>query len=638
MSNNLINVVLKMPITQADGDNGISDGNIETYKNFPMLSLTKEELQNSTDGALPNCESPVVVEFNEFQLDGSQLYDRDYLISVYKDNRNYWDSILENDKKAVLFFDKSISILEQDKIRCLRISDSNTTGLRGIDKQSSPWRNLVKNRGVSDKPGYNGGSFGIGKDAAFACSQVRIVFYNTVNDEGECAFQGVVKLPSYQKNGENYDGIGYFCDNAKEKFEPIRKNISLDSSYKRPIDRYGMDKFIVGFDETIDDLKNEIILSSLNSFLYAFFYNKLIVKCDDITISSETLPHLMDYYKDDKRISHLTKEYYETLINPDTILKTKVFEEDDILIYLKLDSNFSRRAAIVRQTGMKVFDKGHLSGSVGFAAVVILAGNKVNEYFKKLENAEHNQWSDYRGGNEKEIKENQNLIFDFLRSEIKKLHQVNYETSIDADGMNEYLPYSYVTGKKKNTESLTNKIGIIRINPRKKKEELIIEETIKLEFNDIGDIIENSYNLNEGAHTHSGGVKNDFPPYPYPSLGINSDEKRYMEQEDTDFIAKKKVDNNSLKFRIYKNDYDYSLQFSSMKNISKGYIEINISGEQDAMPVKITEASIGHHKLKTSGNKISFMNVKSKSIQVITFKMENNENWAFEVSVYESKK
>ena len=73
---------LYMPKTERTGIDGINDGNIETYKNNPMLSLTKEELQNSTDNAGKNEDGTykkVIVEFSDFLLNPrTDLNDYDF--------------------------------------------------------------------------------------------------------------------------------------------------------------------------------------------------------------------------------------------------------------------------------------------------------------------------------------------------------------------------------------------------------------------------------------------------------------------------------------------------------------------------------------------------------------------------------
>ena len=90
------------------------------------------------------------------------------------------------------FFKHILEAMRKRGISCLRISDFNTTGLTGSHEEyNSPWCNLTKSSGASDKSGGAGGSFGIGKFAPYACSVLRTVFYSTSDTEGICAAQGV---------------------------------------------------------------------------------------------------------------------------------------------------------------------------------------------------------------------------------------------------------------------------------------------------------------------------------------------------------------------------------------------------------------------------------------------------------------
>ena len=144
--------ILYMPKTEWTGIDGINDGNIETYKNNPMLSLTKEELQNSTDNAAldENGKSKTVtVEFSDFEINPAcDLLEFQYfkIRDVFTEEKRFWSAYMENDKKVVEFFDNALNIIRKPTMRCMRISDFNTTGLTGVYSQkSSPWNNLVMN-------------------------------------------------------------------------------------------------------------------------------------------------------------------------------------------------------------------------------------------------------------------------------------------------------------------------------------------------------------------------------------------------------------------------------------------------------------------------------------------------------------
>lgn len=68
-------------------------------------------------------------------------------------------------------------VLTGDEITLLCIADSNTKGLTGPAEAGKPFHSLLKDAGVSNKDAADsGGSFGIGKNAAFAVSELQAVF------------------------------------------------------------------------------------------------------------------------------------------------------------------------------------------------------------------------------------------------------------------------------------------------------------------------------------------------------------------------------------------------------------------------------------------------------------------------------
>lgn len=641
------NIILKMPVTESDSNTGINDGGIETYKNKPMLSLTKEELQNSTDGAQRPNDIPVrvTVEFNDYYLPKEDIPSYDELFEVYKKERTYWDSYLENDKKAVKFFDNGINLLKKDKIRVLRISDFNTTGLTGIHGKSTPWKNLVKNRFVSDKNSYSGGSFGIGKDAAFACSELRTIFYNTYNIENEKAFQGAVKLPSFQDKDINYDGFGFFSlDDGTKKSDPILDCISLDPTFKRI--EYGMDKYIIGFNDEMpsDELKKQIIVSSINNFLYAFYTDKLIVKYGDVIVDKEHLDNLFEQYDDE--IDKLTKEYYETLKNPDSTIFRTVFEENDVKIFVKMNQNYNRRAAVVRQSGMKVFDKGNINGHVGFSSVIVLTGDEVNAYFKKLENAEHTDWSEFRG-NKEEARKYWDIFFGALRDEVINLNQEDYGDSMDSDGLNEYLPMAYISGNKNKTESLSNEIKEKKAKAKKNKKKPTIDfdsQEIHFEIDERGDVIEDTIGIKPGSDdtpfpVPPGPTPPGPEPGPRPWINVIDDDSdiAVIEVADSKFTSQREIPNNNLKVALGCEDDSYTFKVISKEDFNNGFIEIHISGEQTIIKTQIKNAKIDGVDTDYAQNKIYIGNIKQGEMHTISFELSDKGVWGLEVSVHEGK-
>ena len=193
---------------------GIGAAGIETFKGSLFTSLAKEICQNSLDARLDS-DQPVRVDFILNQIPTEKIPGIDELKEAVGLCQDYWD-----DKKTKTFFKKAVKLCEADYMRVLRISDYNTTGLTGsTETRPSPWNDLVKSSGVSNKCGESGGSFGIGKSAPFACSDLRTLFYHTLDKDGIRSYQGAANLASFQypderkwlkKNkGEITKGKGY---------------------------------------------------------------------------------------------------------------------------------------------------------------------------------------------------------------------------------------------------------------------------------------------------------------------------------------------------------------------------------------------------------------------------------------------
>lgn len=80
-----------------------------------------------------------------------------------------------NEQKTMMMLRKMKKLLQDERISILKISDYNTTGLR-----KENWQSLIEQVGSSVKSDdSSAGSFGIGKGAPFAVSDLRMVLYST---------------------------------------------------------------------------------------------------------------------------------------------------------------------------------------------------------------------------------------------------------------------------------------------------------------------------------------------------------------------------------------------------------------------------------------------------------------------------
>ena len=160
----------RFPPTNGGRVDGFNDPGIAYFAGSPLSSLARETLQNSLD-ARGTLGMPVHVSFELINLSSVDI-GRDELSEAIIAS----SQAAQGDPMAERGLQIADDLIGEESIPCLRVSDSNTTGLRG-----DQWRTLVKMQGVSLKPEVEGagGFHGIGKYAPFAVSDLRTVFYWT---------------------------------------------------------------------------------------------------------------------------------------------------------------------------------------------------------------------------------------------------------------------------------------------------------------------------------------------------------------------------------------------------------------------------------------------------------------------------
>ena len=409
---------------------GISESGVETFKGTPIKSLAREICQNSID-AVKDPDQPAKVEFRTFEMTPSEIPRFDQLQNAFHYARQFWGSL--NNKKASDFFKKAEDESRKKKIRCLRISDFNTTGLTGSDKDyGTPWSNLIKSSGASDKGGVSGGSFGIGKFAPFSCSLFRTVFYSTADKNGVEASQGVSRLTSFPENdsGDMTQGIGFY---GKEKNTPVRGQMFLDPDFKREKSDTGTDIYLIGFIAGAG-WENIMAASVLDGFLYAIWKGGLVVDIDGTVISKDSLPDMIKKYKPYFGPREYADEYYRVL----TASKEDASDyEQDIeglgaaRLRLMIAPELSRRVAMVRGTGMKIFDKDRISSNISFAGVLYVEGVELNSILRQMENPEHTQWQPARADEPKYAEKVRKSLFSFILTSFNKQKQESGSDPLD---------------------------------------------------------------------------------------------------------------------------------------------------------------------------------------------------------------
>lgn len=618
---------------------GIGEAGIETFKGSLFSSLAREICQNSLDARVHNTK-PVIVEFKLNNIKREHIYGIQVLTEAVELCKKFW----QENKKTVDFFSNAIKVCHSEKLRVLRISDYNTTGLTGSDKiKSSPWQDLVKSSGVSNKSGELGGSFGIGKSAPFACSDLRTIFYNTLDINGLKAYQGVAKLVSFQspdkqrlfttQKGEITQGKGYYGETIDNS--AVKEIINLDG-YKRA--EVGTDVYILGFINH-SEWKSEVIKSVIDGYLISILQNDLEVRVDDTPINSKTINDLIEEFKEDLPLAY---NYYQVLTDENAVCIKEDFEGfGELELRVLIQKDFRRKVLMARNNGMKIFDKNNISGTIQFAGVCILKDKKLNGYFRKMENPQHNNWEPDRFSEDEKLKKQakkmKTALFKFIKNKILEIGKSTVLDEMDALGVGEFIPDIDVsTGKEGNkTESITNEIKdytpIEKLkNIKIDKGAQIIEDT-NVESEDFGfGNIDADGNLPITEYEHGNGTRRGGNDKNEDSTGRLSDEEQIP--------VKKSVLIKPLKLRLFMSDSKnktYKLTFTTDKSAKDAYIELSLSGEQSNTNVEVRDAKLTNGTILIhKSNRIFIGNIEENNSYSVLYSIKYNEMCSMGVVVH----
>jgi hypothetical protein len=616
--------------------NGINNPGIQSYMSAKIQSLAREICQNSLDASrepLPQTSQPVRVEFSYFELSPAEILDHPSLIEVYDAIVRTFKELKKNDSSEVDFAEKAKRIMNSSRIPCLRISDYNTRGLRGSnDDLKGDWRNLVKAMGISDKSGTAGGSFGIGKNAVFTVSNAYQVFYSTIDDQGHEAFQGVTRLPSYFLNGDTKRGTGYY--GYGEKFRHIPEWRSLDPNFVKR-EEPGTDIFIMAFD-AVQDWREEIVTAIIENFMVSILERRLVVDVDSIRIDDQSIETIIKQQCEAGQ-SSLALEYYyayKESIERETRYTYSIFSDNDVELRLHYNDEendmpvHSRKVSVCRQNGMKIFDRGHISTSIDFAGVLILRGDKVNKFFRKLETPQHDRWSFDYADDSKKAKKMEKKLFDFVREKVRMHIEKGLYDDEDPEGIADFLPDLEIDeGNRKLAETLNDfrirqlKVNSSQIITRKesqgdqtKKREIISGE--QMEGGDI--IVESSSNR---------GRKRKKRTIHVP--GIEKDKRSE---------AIKLVKSSPQFVRLIKIDKGYKVIAKFHHSPADFVVNLSYLGEtNDRLPVNIHNV-ITSMKNQYDAKGIRFFNQKMENTVSFIVETYQKENWSIGVDIYEIKR
>ena len=425
----------RFPPTNGGRIDGFNDPGIAHFNGAPLVSLARETIQNSLDAGLAP-EEPVHVSFELINLDRDEIGRGELTRAIDASIQTAGDDSMAN--AALTAAAKS---LRSDVIPCLRVSDRNTTGLRG-----DHWRALVKMQGVSHKPEMEGagGSHGIGKYAPFAVSTLRTVFYWTCfREDGmdQERFQGKSVLMSHTSmEGEETQGTGFFGvkKDCLELTQEIPLLFRVLDQRQRPMQ--GTSLAIMGFRET-DDWRRRIAASAIANFFFAIKTRRLtvIVEPDEsnelMEVDRDSLANWFQHLADEAGpddpentadIALREAQTFWELSRDEPIAEKQDVDVGHCRLWIRTAEGLSSTVALVRCTGMLVTTQQRglirFHGFREFAALCVFEDPAGNELLRRMENPKHDQFEPDRLPEDERRRGRSALkrITDWIRSEIGK--------------------------------------------------------------------------------------------------------------------------------------------------------------------------------------------------------------------------
>ena len=410
---------------------GFNDAGIETFAGSPVTSLAREIIQNSLDARPDGSTAPVQVYLDRLDLKKSEIPD----LSTFKEEITSAceQAKLLGEEETEAFFTRAIKLLDSRKktIPVLRIADSNTTGMIGPCKVGKPYHAYVKARGQSVKTtDQAGGSFGIGKHAPFALSELRCLFISTCYENGEDReqlAQGKAILMSRSDGGDAYtSGTGYYGSADCGPIEPKSKIpawLRRDTQFSDSPAVVGTTIFVMG-SRLDDNWKQQIVASVISNYFSAIQDSKLEVFIDDrnINIDADTL---IGWFKnsdiqaaatasDQQEQFQLSHDMVRCLIENGT--QTEEFQIQHLgntRVRVLVAEGTPKRVGITRN-GMLITRRlqglAQFPGFADFVAVVDFLDPNGNKFLRGMENPAHDTFEPERLKDAKEVRKGRNTL------------------------------------------------------------------------------------------------------------------------------------------------------------------------------------------------------------------------------------
>jgi len=617
---------------------GFSNGSLAEFKGNPLQALAREVCQNSLDAA-DGSGKPVVVEFETSRMNIDDFPGMSSMREVIKACTNFWKG--KGDVNTITFLNRAKDCLKtpSGKFTVLRVSDYNTTGVRGAfsEEDITPWGSLVKGNSFSVKADEKNaaGSYGIGKAAPFVSSYFQTVFYRTLDKEGFKAALGVARLMAHESVDPvepNEDpvrrSVGYY--GADKYGKPAKSILELDKLNVR--NTCGTDLFIPGFTAiTMDESwVKDILKEVVDNFLYSIFSGKLEIRIETRSLSRKNLEVMLDFIG-----SKDAKIFYEVIRdNPKVIEMNRPFHDlGELRLRLLYASDLNKKVLIVRNSGMRIARIRSLPRMISYTGFLEMKGDNLNEYFRAMENPSHNAWEPKRHGNPEMAKRYKEEVESWVIDKIseKLIELSGEETTVNIGDYFNYRDAENNLSERRKQEKISNDIEEI-------KTELYIPQlpkSGKISIRDEGN--ESSKRKARGredpmgdkmGHRHRTGTTTGGSPTgrrvvadPLGPDSVNIGEGGRPHE----VLISARI--------ISLGNGENKLIYTADEAVSLGRIEIVTKGENGkSMKLRVKEVN-GSNSLVEEGH-IVIKDIEANVKQTIQFALADNHNYALGVKAY----
>lgn len=374
----------------------IQDPSSAHFSDDPLPKLVREVIQNSLDAKEPGLNNPIQIVFTEIRVNPEDIGAnelRSHLEACFRRAKR------DKRRPIVRSYERALKAIDSEEIRCLRIVDSGTTGLKG-----SNWDALVSQEGSVRKDGEApGGSKGIGKNAVFNVSDLRAVFYSTryVARGRVEKLQGKATLMAHsdpKDTARQLQHVGFF---AASGMNPILGKL-IPVVFR--LGEKGTGVYVMGFNPRSTHWVDELVNATINNFFYAIHHKRLIVQVKARNSRKTTIDHesldLLFERQEQKASSYF---YYRAIRDEKPIKTESIGKIGSLNVHVLLDSFCPRRIAYVNHNGMLITDirdpRGNPMAPRGrglwpnYAVAVVPATAKGDEWIRSTENTSHDSMS-----------------------------------------------------------------------------------------------------------------------------------------------------------------------------------------------------------------------------------------------------